>query len=129
MIAYADSSALVKLVVAEPESAALVAALGGYESVVSSELAVVEVTRAAARVAGAAGAVRAGVVLDTVHLVRLDRQVLDRSVRLAPVQLRSLDAIHVATALELATAPELLGYDDRLLAAARAAGLRTLSPS
>lgn len=129
MIAYADSSALVKLVVAEPESGALLSALGGYEAVVSSDLAVVEVTRAAARVAGDGGVVRAGAVLETVHLLRVDRRALDRSARLSPVRLRSLDAIHVASALELETTLELVGYDDRLLAAARAAGLRTLSPS
>ena len=129
MIAYADSSALVKLVVAEPESPALVEALSAYEFLVSSELAVVEVTRAAVRAAGEGGATRAAVVLDTVHLLRLDRRVLDRSARLGPVQVRSLDAIHVASALELGSGFEFVGYDDRLLAAATAAGLPTRSPS
>jgi len=51
LIAYVDSSALVKLVVAETETADLVEALGGYDAVVTSELAVVEVTRAATRAA------------------------------------------------------------------------------
>lgn len=129
MIVYADSSALVKLVVAEPESRELLRALDGYEAVVSSELAVVEVTRAAGRAAGDGGVARAGVVLDTVHLLRLDRPVLDRAARLGPAQLRSLDAIHVASALELGAPLEFVGYDDRLLAAAAASGLRTLSPS
>jgi predicted nucleic acid-binding protein len=129
LIVYADSSALVKLVVAEPESRELLRALDGYEAVVSSELAVVEVTRAAGRAAGDGGVDRAGVVLDTVHLLRLDRPVLDRAARLGPAQLRSLDAIHVASALELGAPLEFVGYDDRLLTAAAASGLRTLSPS
>lgn len=113
----------------EPESLALAAELLNYEGVVTSELAIVEVTRAAVRAAGDDGAVRAGAVLDAVHLLRLDRRVLDRSARLAPRHLRSLDAIHVASALEVGATLELLAYDDRLLAAARASGLRTLSPA
>lgn len=129
MIAYADSSALVKLVISEPESGALIAALGSYEAVVSSELAVAEVTRAGARAAGDVGASRAAAVLETVRLLRVDRRVLDLAGRLRPVLLRSLDAVHVASALELGTTVDLVGYDDRLLAAANAAGLRTLSPA
>ncbi|HLZ37098.1 MAG TPA: type II toxin-antitoxin system VapC family toxin [Mycobacteriales bacterium] len=127
-IAYADSSALVKLAVAEPESASLRAALSGYAAVVSSELAIVEVTRAAVRSAGDDGAVRAAMVLDTVDLLRLDRPVLDRAARLPPTELRSLDALHIASALELRVEVDVVAYDERLLAAARVAGLRTVSP-
>jgi predicted nucleic acid-binding protein len=127
-LAYADSSALVKLAVAEPESASLLAALSGYAAVVSSELAIVEVTRAAVRSARDAGAVRATLVLDTVDLLRLDRPVLERAARLLPTELRSLGALHVASALELGVEVDFVAYDERLLAAARAVGLATMSP-
>jgi uncharacterized protein len=127
LIAYADSSALVKLAVAEPESAELRAALRSYDDVVTSELAIVEVTRAARRAAGTAGAEHAAAVLASVKQLRIDQAVLQRAAQLPPPTLRSLDAIHVASALEL-EASVVIAYDDRLLAAATSAGCPTSSP-
>jgi predicted nucleic acid-binding protein len=128
MIAYADSSALVKLVLAEQESAALRDALLEFDAVVSSELAVVEVGRATRRAGGARAGERGAVVLDAVALLRLDRMVLDRAAALAPSTLRSLDAIHLATALELGGPVRFVAYDERLLEAATMLGLATASP-
>lgn len=128
MIAYADSSALVKLAVAEPECAELAAALSEYDAVVTSELAVVEVTRAAIRAAGQTGGEHAVDVLSTVGQLRIDRAVVERAARLPPPALRSFHAIHIASALELGAEVVVIAYDERLLAAATAAGLPSNSP-
>jgi len=78
LIAYVDSSALVKLVVAETETADLVEALGGYDAVVTSELAVVEVTRAATRAADETDGEHAE-VLSTLGQLRIDRAIVERA--------------------------------------------------
>ena len=131
---YLDSSALVKLVLDEPESAALRAYLAGSDWV-SCELALVEVPRAIRRAVATAPSLpgdvlldRAGQLLDAVALVALDRTLLLAAGRLPTPGLRSLDAIHVASALVLNGIDVFVGYDERQLAAARLAGLRTLSP-
>jgi hypothetical protein len=80
LIAYVDSSALVKLVVAETETADLVEALGGYDAVVTSELAVVEVTRAATRAADETDGEHAE-VLSTLGQLRIDRAIVERADR------------------------------------------------
>ena len=129
MIAYADSSALVKLVLAEPESAALLTRLQSYDCVVSSTLAVVEVTRAARRVGGDAAVRRASTVLDNVALLSIDRAVLRRAAALPREVLRSLDAIHVASALELGEDVTLVAYDRRVIDAAEVLQLPIASPS
>ena len=66
-------------------------------------------------------------VLDRLHLLRLDDEVLDLAGRLAPATLRSLDAVHVATALRTG-ADVLVTYDVRMADAARAAGVAALAP-
>lgn len=129
MIAYFDASALGKLVVGEAESAALAAWLTPIEPVASSRLAVVEVHRAA-RVAnpGAESAARTRGVLESCLLVDATADVVDTAARLASARLRSLDAIHLATALRLGP-DALVAYDARLAEAARARGLTVLAPA
>jgi predicted nucleic acid-binding protein len=131
---YADASALVKLVRDEPESAALRAFLADAD-LVSCELVLTEVPRAVRR--GAARdtrldldvlVARAGEVLDAVALEPLDRALLLAAGALAEPGLRALDAIHVAAAVDLVPLDGFLTYDDRQAAAARLAGLRTVSP-
>ncbi len=127
---YLDSSALVKLVIEEAESAALLTALAAWPERCSSELAVVEVERAARRASlDPADLERARTVLAGLHLLRLDREVLTLAARLEPTTLRSLDALHLATALQLG---EDLGafaaYDGGLAEAARERGLVVLAP-
>lgn len=128
MIAYLDASALVKLAVEEAQTGALRAALRRYDVHISSELVVVELIRATARAVGPAGVLRAEVVLAELALIRVDRTVLDGASRLEPPLLRSLDAIHVASAMSLGPTVELVAYDHRLVAAAAANGLVTSSP-
>ncbi len=129
MIRYVESSAFMKLIVDEPETAALREELGDPSVRSSSELTIVETSRAAARLDGDAGLARARAALLTTAFVPISRPVIERAARLDPVELRSLDAIHVATALEMAD-PQLVfySYDERTLAAARTTGLDTKSP-
>ena len=129
-ILYLDSSALVKLIVAKPETGALEELLERWPHRASGEIAVVEVMRAARRATGAAAVhSRAEEVLAAMPLVRLDRRILEAAAELQPTSLCSLDAIHLASALALG--PDLgafVVYDERLAAAARTAGCSVLSP-
>lgn len=128
MAVYLDSSAIVKLVVLEAESAALRKFLRRHPSRVSSALARVEVLRAV-RPHGEAATVFARSVLGRMALLGIDDEVLDRAARLDGAALRSLDAIHVATALGLGEDLEIvLTYDERMRKAASAAGLLTEAP-
>jgi predicted nucleic acid-binding protein len=127
---YLDSSALVKLVVAERETPALLDFLGRWPHRVSSALARVEILRAVKRI-GAATAVRrrAARVLARVALVRIDEPVLAAAVRLRPADLRTLDAIHIATAQSLDDLGGIVTYDARLARAASRVRLAVWSPA
>lgn len=127
---YLDSSALVKLVAEEPETPALLDFLAGWPHRVSSALARVEVLRAVKR-AGAGPAVRqrAVRVLARVALVQVDEQVLVAAARLGPPELRTLDAIHLATARSLDGLAGMVTYDTRLGRAATRSRLRVWSPA
>lgn len=119
---------MVKLCVPEAESAALLVHLGGYERTLSSELTVVETARAAVRAMGADGLLAAEDVCRRLDLLSISGPILERARSLGPAELRSLDAIHLASALEPRTAPVMVAYDDRLLRAATRHGLNTASP-
>jgi predicted nucleic acid-binding protein len=127
---YLDSSAIVKLVAAEAESLALFGLVRRYEERLSSVLARVEVHRAVRRAGGsAAQRRRADRVLARVALVRLDEPIIAMASQLRPTDLRSLDAIHLATALS--ARDDLAGivtYDERLARAAAAARLQVFQP-
>ncbi len=128
-LGYAESSALVKLAIPEPESDALRRSLRTLDQLVTSELAVTEVGRAALRDSEAAAA-RARAALLTIEMIPVDRPILDAAARLQPGTLRSLDAIHVATALALGT-PDVVfyAYDRRSIEAAEANGLEVANPA
>ena len=68
-------------------------------------------------------------VLSGLALLRLDDALLDTAGRLAPVGLRSLEAVHLASALRLPALTAVIAYDERLLAAARALRLPVLTPT
>ena len=125
---YLDSSAIVRLAVAEPESAALRRYLRGRSPLVASALAKVEVGRALLPVGDSA--VRRGhEVLARLELLRVSDRVLALAERLRPFELRTLDAIHLATALQLeGDLTRLVTYDRRLHAAASAAGCPVAAP-
>lgn len=131
---YADASALVKLVRDEPESPALRTFLTGAD-LVSSELVLTEVPRAIRRAAAQDPRltldvlmVRAGQLIDSLGLLPLDRALLLAAGAFAEPVLRALDAIHIAAAVDLAPIDGFVSYDERQAAAARLAGLRTMSP-
>ena len=126
---YLDTSAFVKTVMTEPESDALrtfLAAQPGRR--VSSALLRTEAIRAVRHLGpGALSTVRAG-LLD-VDLIAIDDRVLDAAGVLEPRTLRTLDAIHVATALSIGD--DLAGivtYDERMTEAAQSLGLPTITP-
>jgi predicted nucleic acid-binding protein len=127
---YLDASAIVKLVAPEPESGALVEALGEWTDPLSSALAEVEVHRALWRVrAPRAVHARADQVLSSLVLVRLEEPILARASALKYPSLRPGDAIHLATALSIGDDPEaFITYDARLAAAARRQRLNVRHP-
>ncbi len=126
---YIDTSALVKLVVAEPETEALQAWLsGGERDPIASDLARTELFRAIRRVAPDL-LVAARTVLDSVTLLTVPTRTFEEAGRLEPPSLRSLDAIHVAAALELGDDLEgLVTYDERLARAAEGSGISIVAP-
>ena len=127
---YLDSSALVKLVVLEPESGPLAAHLRRHSSRVSCALARVEVVRAV-HGHGRPAVSRARALLTRVSLLRLDDALLDEAGALEDgASLRSLDAIHLAAAQALGDGlGELVTYDQRMAAAARRLGLKVTAPA
>jgi predicted nucleic acid-binding protein len=126
---YLDSSALVKLAVAEPESDALRDDLRRRRtSLVSCALARVEVPRAV-RAQGNEAVRRASSLLGRIDLVAVDDALLDAGASLPPAVLRSLDAVHVAAAQALGESLDsIVCYDRRMVRAARAAGLPVSAP-
>jgi predicted nucleic acid-binding protein len=125
---YLDSSAVVKLVVAEPESAALRVYLRRRRPLVSSALARTEVLRALLP-AGDLALSRGRDVLRRLDLVRINDRVLEAAGIVQPAHVRSLDAIHLITAQLLGDdLGQLITYDDRMADAAAQIGLRTVSP-
>ena len=127
---YLDSSAIVKLAVREPESMALRAYLTRHLDRVSSALARVEVFRALRRTRGSRTILHdAGRVLERIALVAVDAPILNDAAALEPTELRSLDAVHLATALSLDGLDAVVTYDRRLGDAASAAGLRVVFPA
>ena len=124
---YLDSSAIVKLVVREPETDALVEVVRADPAVVSSALAVTEVVRAVAR--SGVSPSRAEAVLDGIALIPIDEGILPAAGSLAPRDLRTLDAIHLASALSFGRDLEgLVTYDQRLAEAATGAGIDVRAP-
>lgn len=127
-LGYIDTSAFVKLVLGEDEAPALRAELANWRGHVSSGLLLAEAVRACARY-GPSYARLARQASEAVALLPVDDAVLSAAADLAPAELRTLDAIHLATALSLGEdIGAMLVYDARLSAAATRAGLRVLAP-
>lgn len=127
---YLDSSALVKLVLAEPESEPLRSFLADYPERVTSVLALTEVRRAIRRVsAEGPHLLRAEQVLDRIHQLPLDEKILRLAGELAPATLRTLDALHLASAASLGTyLAGMVAYDGRLKDAASQQAMQVFAP-
>ena len=112
----------------EEESQALRSARAEWPAVATSVLAQVEVVRAVARADGDVGLARE--VLRSIDQVRVSDRIVATADALRPVELRTVDAIHLATALALeADLAGFVSYDARLAAAASGQGLPILAPA
>ncbi|MGH8920250.1 MAG: type II toxin-antitoxin system VapC family toxin [Acidimicrobiales bacterium] len=128
MVWYLDTSAFLKLVAAEEESGAMRAWLAGHRPCWSSQLLRTEALRAAMRL----GIDRETVAqaLDSIALILPAGPTFLAAAGLGPPTLRTLDALHLATALELGDDLEgLVTYDARMAEGASAASIPVVSPS
>jgi predicted nucleic acid-binding protein len=130
MLIYLDTSAIVKLARQESETDALRAWLAANPGpLTASALARTEAARALNRSEPAALPVLRA-VLATLHQKPITDAVLDAAAQLPDMTLRSLDAIHLATAEELAPAITwFVAYDKRLVAAARSRDIPVITPN
>ena len=129
MALYFDTSALLKLIVAEPETDALRDAVRTSTSErVASDLTRTELVRAVRR--GAPDRVLAArEVLESLTLIPLTTETFESAGRLEPSILRTLDALHLAAALSLGDdLKAVVTYDDRLADACRAHGVAVVAP-
>ncbi len=125
---YIDTSALVKTVIAEPESEALRRWLADGPTLISCDLIRVEAIRAV-RLANPDAIPAVKRAAATLTTIRLDDGLLAAAAGLHPPLLRSLDAIHLSAALRLG--PDLAGvltYDRRMIEGAEAVGLTVAAP-
>jgi len=127
-VAYLDSSALVNLIAIEAETAALRQELRRWPDRASSLLATVEVTRTARRLGGRAPAIAVG-VLAGLRLLAIE-PIVPAAAQIGGTTLRSLDAIHLATAASISRQlGALITYDQRMISEAQTLGLPVLSPA
>lgn len=125
---YVDSSALVKLVLPEAESSSMIEFTAKFDTLVTSTIGAIEFRRAVKRhYAQQLWAVER--VLAEMTILELSHEVRRTAELLEPTILRTLDAIHLASALVIREELEaFVAYDERLLEAARLAGIPTASP-
>lgn len=127
-LAYVDASAIVKLILPEPESESFLRWYVEAERVVTSRVGIVEIERAARRRTHIES--RRVQVLAAMELVELGEVVGRLAAGIGPESLRTLDAIHLATAVRmLPDVDAFVTYDGRLAAAARAMGLPVIQPA
>ncbi len=123
-----DSSALVKLIAIEAETVALRQELRRWPERASSLLANIEVTRTARRLGGHAPAVAAR-ILAGLRLLAIE-PIVPAAAQIGGTTLRSLDAIHLATAASISgQLAALITYDQRMISEGQAIGLPVLSPT
>lgn len=126
---YLDSSALVKLAIAEPESRALRRSLQRQRPRVTSALARTEVARATMAF-GSDAVARGEAVLRRIEIIRINDRILRLAGSLEPSELRSLDAIHLATAQLIGSDLKwIVTYDERMAEAAEALGMSVRAPA
>lgn len=125
---YLDTSAFLKLIVAETESAPVRAWIASHERVWSSQLLRTEALRAASRLGVDERSVETA--LDAVSLVLPGVSTFALAGRLSPRGLRSLDALHLAAALEMGADLEgVVTYDHRMAEGARELSVAVVSPT
>ena len=128
---YLDTSATVKLVTAEQESPALINWLNAHpdEHLATSAIGHIELIRAATRAGAAATAAAARTVASTIDTLVLTDTIAAIAATIPPAEVRTLDAIHLATAhAHRHSLTAFCVYDRRLLEAAESQDLPTVSP-
>ncbi len=126
--AYVDASALVKLVLDEWDTTALRSWYVETDRITTSHVGAIETRRAVARKVDALEQVDG--IFRSVVIVQLDKAIGRIAATLSPASLRTLDAIHLATALALIDELDaFVTYDDRLADAARSVGLPVVRPA
>ena len=133
-VAYVDTSALVKLVVHEAESDALERELATWRGLATSSITTIELRRAARRARldrrDVAGEDAISVLLAALAEIPLSAAVRQAAANVEPIQLRTLDAIHLASAVALGDhLAVIITYDDRMASAAAALGLQVAAPT
>jgi len=126
---YLDTSALGRVLLAEPDARAVLTAMGGFERLVSSRLLALELRRLAMRRGRAA---QAEAMLAGVALLEVGERVMSEADTIPPASVRSLDAIHLATAVRCARSgavEAVLTFDHHLAEGAREHGLEVLAPN
>jgi len=126
---YVHTSAVGRVLLGEPDAPAVLRDLAGFDQHVASRLLRIELRRLALREDALEAADR---LLGGVALIPLDDAILTSSETLAPATVTTLDAMHLATAVRLATAGVLdtvMTYDHRLADGAAHHGLRILAPA
>jgi hypothetical protein len=126
-VGYLDASAIVKLVLHEAGSDAILRWYIESDRIVTNRVGVVETRRAVER--REHDSQRLMAVLGRLDVFELDAQIGSRAADLRPDQLRTLDAIHIATALALPGVDAFITYDDRQAEAARLVGLPVIRPA
>lgn len=131
---YADSSALVKLAVLEAETDALREELIQWRDVATSVLTEVELARAVARVRSegrdAADEIAVWAITAAATEIELTPEIRRAAAELQPSGLKTLDAIHVASALSLGSdLAAVLTYDRQMQASARSVGVEVVAPT
>ena len=128
-LAYLDASAVVKLIVDEDETPALQADVIERTGLVASRLSLLEARRAIARRPAAPRIASPDDITRAVVMIEINTALLESAAAIQPYSLRSLDAIHLASALSAADPSiDIITYDDRLADAARAHGLTVVQP-
>ncbi len=128
-IAYLDTSAFVKLLIEERESSALRRELSKWPDYASSTLLVTETLRSVRRSGNDLHVELALKLLDSVNLIKIDEMLVKQAGYINPPEVRSLDSIHLASALNLQLELGVfLVYDQRLKSAAEALSLPVASP-
>ena len=130
MAFYADTSAIAKLLHQEAESAALLSWIAAsHQEIYSSDLLRVELMRVAGKL-GLEALSQARILLRTISTIAITSEILDSAGILSPPSLRSLDALHIATALALGLELEgIITYDDRMAQAAANLGIAVIRPT